>query len=565
MTNGTASCTVTIAGLTNAVGQTGTCPGVAAQTNLAANVTATGATNTSTDQCLTVNATPPTAAKTFGAALINDGATTTLIFTLTNQGTNPAQSGISLGDTLPSGLRFTSTTPAVSYSAGCSGPATASYNTGTRVLSGLTGIAMSNGTTSCTVTVAGLTNEVGQVGTCPNAAFTNLATNVTTTGATNSSTDQCLTIRSVDLTVTKTHSGNFTVGVNGVYTITVSNGATSPATSGTITVTDTLPTSLGFVSATGSGWTCGAAGQVVTCTTAASIAGGASAPAITLTVSVSAAAQPQVANTAIVSGGGEPAPNTGNNTATDIALVNVAAVNQFLTDGAQSGLPGATLFYSHTFIAGLTGTVSFSATNITSPVTPGWTQAIYRDLDCNGTLNGSEGATLLTGSVSVNPGDQVCIIVRDAIPASASVNAQNQITVTATFNGTLTYTRTDVTTASVATSAGLVLNKTVRNVTQGGAAGTSNQARPGDTLEYIITYSNNSSAPITQIVINDSTPSFTRHVSAACGVLPANLLPPCNITQPAVNGTGAYQWAIPNGNLAPGQSGTVTFTITVQP
>jgi hypothetical protein len=54
-------------------------------------------------------------------------------------------------------------------------------------------------------------------------------------------------------------------------------------------------------------------------------------------------------------------------------------------------------------------------------------------------------------------------------------------------------------------------------------------------------------------------------VSAACGVLPANLLPPCNITQPAVNGTGAYQWAIPNGGLAPQQSGTVTFTVTVQP
>ncbi len=564
MTNGTTICTVTLSGLTNEAGQTGTCL-QAAQTNLAANVTTTNATNTSTNQCLSVNTIAPNVAKTFGTGAINDGVATTLVFTLTNQGTNPAQSGIALGDTLPSGLRFNTTTPAVAYSAGCSGPSPAAYNTGSRILSGLTGIAMNNGTTTCTVTVSGLTNEPGQTGTCPQAAQTNLAANVTTTNATNTSTNQCLSIVSVDLTITKSHVGNFTVGVNGVYTITVSNAAGAPTSSGTITVVDTLPTGLTFVSATGTGWSCTPAGQIITCTTASTLAGGASAAAITLTVGVTATAQPSVINNATVSGGSEPAANNGNNFANDNTLVSVAAINQFLTDGAQTTLPGSTLFYPHTFIAGLTGNVGFSTTNITSPSNPAWTQAIYRDLDCNGTLNGSEGAALLTGTVAVTPGTQVCIIVRDSVPGNAPFNAQNQITVTATFNGSLTYVRTDITTVGASGSAGLTLAKTVRNVTQGGAVGTSNQARPGDTLEYIITYANNSSGPITLIVINDSTPSFTQHVSASCGVLPPNLLPPCNITQPAVNGTGAYQWSIPNGNLAPGQSGTVTFTVTVQP
>ena len=158
MTSGTASCTVTLSGLTNEPAQVGTCP-VAAQTNLAASVTTTNATNTSTDQCLSVTATAPNAAKAFGAATIADGATTTLVFTLSNTGTNPAQSGIALGDTLPAGLRFNTTTPAVAYSAGCSGPATATYTVATRILSGLTGIAVSSGTASCTVTLSGLTNE----------------------------------------------------------------------------------------------------------------------------------------------------------------------------------------------------------------------------------------------------------------------------------------------------------------------------------------------------------------------------------------------------------------------
>ena len=74
MSSGTASCTVTIAGLTNEPGQAGTCPS-APFTNLAASVTTTNATNTSVNQCLPVTSTIPNAAKTFGAATIADGAT----------------------------------------------------------------------------------------------------------------------------------------------------------------------------------------------------------------------------------------------------------------------------------------------------------------------------------------------------------------------------------------------------------------------------------------------------------------------------------------------------------
>src|SRR6202012_3264209 len=47
-----------------------------------------------------------------------------------------------------------------------------------------------------------------------------------------------------DLTITKNHTGNFSVGQTGApYTITVSNAGHGP-TSGTVTVVDTLPTGL---------------------------------------------------------------------------------------------------------------------------------------------------------------------------------------------------------------------------------------------------------------------------------------------------------------------------------
>src|SRR5713101_7550310 len=74
-----------------------------------------------------------------------------------------------------------------------------------------------------------------------------------------------------DLTIAKSHTGNFTVGTNGTYTILVSNVGTNP-TSGTITVTDTLPAGLLFISGIGNGWTCSASGQAVTCTNAGPIA-----------------------------------------------------------------------------------------------------------------------------------------------------------------------------------------------------------------------------------------------------------------------------------------------------
>ena len=68
-----------------------------------------------------VNPGTPSVAKTFGAASITDNNATTLVFTITNSGSNPAQSGIAVGDTLPSGLRLNSATPAVTYGSGCSG------------------------------------------------------------------------------------------------------------------------------------------------------------------------------------------------------------------------------------------------------------------------------------------------------------------------------------------------------------------------------------------------------------------------------------------------------------
>ena len=104
-----------------------------------------------------------------------------------------------------------------------------------------------------------------------------------------------------DLAISKTHSGDFGIGVQGTYTILISNNGPG-AEPGPITVTDTLPAGLAFVAASGSGWTCGESAGTVTCTHPGPLAESATLPAISLDVLPDASAAPSVVNTAAVSG-----------------------------------------------------------------------------------------------------------------------------------------------------------------------------------------------------------------------------------------------------------------------
>jgi uncharacterized repeat protein (TIGR01451 family) len=103
------------------------------------------------------------------------------------------------------------------------------------------------------------------------------------------------------LNVLKTHSGNFAPGqTNAIYTVKVSNSAGFGPTSGTVTVTDILPSGLSLVSMSGAGWTC----QTNTCTRSDVLNGGLAYPPVTVTVSVAANASSLQINQAYVSGGG---------------------------------------------------------------------------------------------------------------------------------------------------------------------------------------------------------------------------------------------------------------------
>src|SRR5436309_10142825 len=153
------------------------------------------------------------------------------------------------------------------------------------------------------------------------ASITNTAS-VSGGGQTNTSNDSATDPSTVnqlpDLTIAKSHSGNFTQGQTGAtYSITVTNSGLA-ATSGTVTVTDTLPGGLTASAIAGTGWTCVLG--TLTCTRSDVLAASASYPAITLTVNVANNAPASVTNSVSVSGGGEIIST--NDTATDPTTIN---------------------------------------------------------------------------------------------------------------------------------------------------------------------------------------------------------------------------------------------------
>jgi hypothetical protein len=121
------------------------------------------------------------------------------------------------------------------------------------------------------------------------------------------------------LSITKTHVGHVSQGQQGVlYTVTVTNATGAGATSGTVTVTETVPSGLTLISMAGGGWNCPVGTNY--CTRNDALSGSSSYPPITVTVNVAAnASSPQV-NQVTVSGGGSPSASGSNSE--PIAIVN---------------------------------------------------------------------------------------------------------------------------------------------------------------------------------------------------------------------------------------------------
>jgi uncharacterized repeat protein (TIGR01451 family) len=343
-----------------------------------------------------------------------------------------------------------------------------------------------------------------------------------------------------DMTLAKTHVGNFTRGLTASYTIPVSNISPYGPTSAAVTVNDTLPLGVIPISATGAPWSCSIASQTVSCVDPNVIPANTTYP-ITVTVNVAQTAPSTVTNTAVVSGGGEI--NLTNDTATDVATVvsvadlsitNAASPNpvaaggnitytQVVTDNGPSAADNATLVEA----------VPANTTFVSVSAPAGWT-CLTPAIGSTGNVVCSTlsmaGGTAATFSliVKVNSGTANGTVITDTATASSSVSDPNSSNNTATAS------------TVVGTTAQAEL--TVTN------AASPNPVIAGNNITYTQVVTNTGSVATSGATFNETTPTNTTLVS---------------ITPPAGWTCALFPSQCTNPGVAPGSSGTFTVVYKV--
>jgi uncharacterized repeat protein (TIGR01451 family) len=245
--------------------------------------------------------------KTSSAATLQRGGSGSFSIEVENVGPVPSSGLVTVTDTLPSGLTATSV----------AGPGWACV------------IAPSKTQFACARTDAltpgasfpPIDLQVAVATSAPLGSLTNTAT-VTGGGDTNpaNNSDSATVTVTVapDLTITKSHDGEFSPGqVGAAYTILVSNVSTVVHT-GLVVVGDILPSGVTATGISGTGWSCSLA--TLRCSRNDNLAAGASYPLITVTVNVAPNFSGTLTNYAAVFG--ESETRFINNVARDSALVS---------------------------------------------------------------------------------------------------------------------------------------------------------------------------------------------------------------------------------------------------
>jgi len=256
------------------------------------------------------------------------GATGEYTFVITNDGPNLASGPITVTDTLPAGLSFAGGTG--------NGWVCAAVRLGTDITcthEGELGVDESS-TITVTVDVAPEAYRGADDPTLSNTAEVSGPT-VDDDPENNSDDDQVRIDPLVDLAIDKSHDGDFSVASPGSFTLAVTNNGPNDLPVGPVTVSDTLPDGLEFRSAEGDGWTCSTDTdqRVITCTADAALAVGDRLPALTVTVDVTPAAEPEATNVAEVSTpvtDADPSNNRDEDTVAVVPLANISVTKTLL-------------------------------------------------------------------------------------------------------------------------------------------------------------------------------------------------------------------------------------------
>ena len=343
-----------------------------------------------------------------------------------------------------------------------------------------------------------------------------------------------------DVTLGKSHVGNFTRGLAASYTIPVSNVGVYGPTSGVVTINDTLPTGITPTSAAGTGWTCSVSAQTVSCARSDALAAGSAYPSITINALVSQSSPASLTNTAIVGGGGEA--NLLNDIATDVAIVGSSADMQVTDSGSPNPVTaGSNITYTQV----VTNTGPSAADNATmvSPIPANTTFvsiAVPAGWSCATPGIGNTGNVVCT---NVNLAASTAGTFNLVVKVAAGAANGTVITDTVSVNSSAADPNSANNTASVSTLVGTsgpdltVTNSALPNPVQAGA-----------NITYTQVVTNTGSSAATTATFTEATPANTALVS---------------ITPPVGWTCAAFPPQCTDASVAAGASGTFTVVYKV--
>ena len=197
-------------------------------------------------------------------------------------------------------------------------------------------------------------------------------------------------------------------------------------------VVDTLNSAFTYESASGTGWSCAAAGQTVTCTNDNAVAQGAPYPTLTLNVNVSSSAPAIISNSVTVSGAGITG-NSGSDTIT-VDPTPALSVSKSHSGAFSQGSTGQwNITVSNTAASGSTsGTVTVADT-----LPSGYTLASYTSSGSLWTCTGSN-AVSCTATPGIAGGSSSTITLTVNVPSNSPTSVSN--TALAWGGGDLTHT-----------------------------------------------------------------------------------------------------------------------------